>query len=219
MRRAFCLVAPLLVIGYLYAQWSDWFSRVELETVGKRPLVSDPINLAKVGPIEWIVPKEEWVFKNGEADLELSMNLHLLQQIPSGRDQIDLRVKVRAEGRVSGGEWQDQSVRDWYFKTDEPFSKEGSSLWVQGGRGRLEYGMARVRVSSQEELRIVIQVLVPDEQLQWGMPRLKLVPKHDGAKLGVSMIFLYLLREKGYWASICLVILLAWFSWPLKPKP
>jgi hypothetical protein len=79
--------------------------------------------------------------------------------------------------------------------------------------------MARVRVSSQEELRIVIQVLVPDEQLQWGMPRLKLVPKHDGAKLGVSMIFLYLLREKGYWASICLVIFLAWFSWPLKPKP
>lgn len=218
MRRAFCLVAPLLVISYLYAQWSDWFSRIELDTVWKRPIISDPINLEKKGPIEWLVPKEDWIVKEGEADLALSLNLYTIPVIPAEPYQFDLRIKVRAQGRVPGGEWQDRLVRDWYFKTDEPFSKEGTAYWSSYGQGRLEYGLGRVRIVAEEELRIIIDVLVQDDYFRWAMPRLKLVGKHDGAESGPTMIFRGMLRGGGYWASICLVIFLAWFSWPLKPK-
>lgn len=219
MRRAFCLLAPLLVIGYLYAQWSDWFSRIELDTVWKRPIISDPINLEKKGPIEWLVPKEDWIVKEGEADLALSLNLYTIPVIPAEPYQFDLRIKVRAQGRVPGGEWQDRLVRDEYLPTDEPFSKKGTAYWSSYGQGRLEYGLGRVRIVAEEELRIIIDVLVQDDYFRWAMPRLKLVGKYDIAKPGPTMIFRGMLRGGGYWISICLVIMLAWFSWPLKPKP
>ncbi len=216
MRCAFCLLAPLLVISYLYAQWSDWFSRIELQTVWKRPLISDPIDLVKKDPIEWVVPKEDLIIKEGEADLALSLNLYTIPEIPSKPYQFDLRIKVRAQGRVTGGEWQDRLIRDKHFTTDEPFSKEGTAYWSSYGQGRLEYGLGRVRLVAEEELRIIIDILVQDDYFRWAMPRLKLVGKYDIAKPGPTMIFRGILREGGYWTSICLVIMLAWFSWPLK---
>lgn len=219
MRRAFCLLAPLIVVGYLYAQWSDWFTRIELETVWKRPLISDPIDLELKGPIEWQVPKENWIVKEGEADLALSLNLYTIPVIPSKPFQFDLRIKVRAQGRVPGSEWQDRLIRDGYFKTDEPFSKEGAAFWSSYGRGRLVYGLGRVRVVANEELRIIIDVLVPDDYFRWATPRLKLVGKFDIAEPGPIMIFRGFLREGGFWLSLCLVILLARFAWLSKTNP
>jgi len=213
MRRAFCLLAPLFIIGYLYAQWTDWFSRIELASVWKRPLFSEPIDLEKPGPIEWVVPRENWIFQEGEADLALSMNLYTLMRVPSDRSQVHLRVKVRAEGRVRGGEWQDRSIHEKYFKTDEPFSKDGLSLWESQGLGRLEYGLARLRVVADEELRIVINVLVPDGQWRWGKPQLMLVGTDPQAHVGFIMVFRAWLRGGGFWLSICLVIALARMSW------
>lgn len=216
MRRAFCLLAPLIVVGYLYAQWSDWFSQVELATVWKRPLFSEPIDPEKAGPFEWLVPKETWAFKDGEADLALSLNLYTLSRIPARRNQLDLRVKIQAQGRVPGGEWQNRSIRDQYFPTDEPFSKEGSSIWERQGRGRLEYGLAKVRVVPGEELRIIMDVLVPDEDLRWGRPRMMLLGKEEGVHVGVTMLFRALLRNGGFWLSVCLVVVLALMAW--QPK-
>lgn len=216
MRRIFCLLAPLIVVSYLYAQWTDWFSQVELATVWKRPLYSEPLNLEKPGLIEWLVPKETWTFQDGEADLALSINLYMVPEIPTGREQLTLRIKVRADGRLPGGEWQDRSIRDWYFNTDEPFSKSGSSLWSSYGLGRMEFGLARVRVIPEEELRISTDVLVPDGQLRWSRPRLVLVGKHDRAGVGPTMIFRALLRNGGYWLSLGLVVVLAVMAW--QPK-
>lgn len=219
MRRAFCLLGPLFVIGYLYAQWSEWFPQIDQETVWKRPPISEPLYLKHPGSIEWLVPKEGLIVKEGEADLVLWMNLPTLPEIPSERDQLDLRVKVRAEGRVPGGEWQDRLIRDGNFTTDEPFSKEGKAFWNFIGRGRLEYGLARVHVIAEEELRIILDVLVPDNQLYWGIPRLKLVGKYVTSEPGTTMGFRALLRDGGYWLSILLVIFMALFSWPLKTNP
>lgn len=217
MRRFFCLLAPLIVIGYLYAQWSDWFTWIELGTVWKRPLISDPIDLEKKGSIEWIVPKEGWIFQEGEADLELALNLYTMEEISSIPYQIDLRVKVRAQGRVPGGEWQDRLIRNKYFHTDEPFSKDGLAYWHSSSRGRLVYCLGGVRVVEGEELRILIEVQVPD-RYRSAIPRLRLVGKNDHATHGPTMIFRGFLREGGFWLSFCLVLLLAWFGWTSQPN-
>src|SRR3954447_14218397 len=100
MRRTICLLASLVIAGYLYAQWSDWFTRAELASVGKRPIYSDHIDLREPVPIEWLVPKEAWSFQQGEAQLALSLNLNTLREIPARREQLELRIKVRAEGRA-----------------------------------------------------------------------------------------------------------------------
>jgi hypothetical protein len=213
MRRVFCVLAPLLVAGYLYAQWSDWFTRVELWSVGKRPLFSNHIDLRRPGPIEWRVPREEWSFQQGQAHLSLSLNLNTLREIPAGRKQVELRVKVRAEGRVPRGDWQDRLVRDWYFTTDEPFSKPDLALWEKHGMGRLEYGLAGVQVVDGEELRITVDVQVPDGMLQTGSPRLKLVGEHDSAGIPYAMVILYVMRQGGFWLCLGLVVVLAVLAW------
>jgi hypothetical protein len=213
MRQVICLLASLVVAGYLYALWSDWFTEVELSSVGKRPIYSEHIDLRRPGPIEWLVPKEKWAFQEGPAYLALSLNLNTLVEIPASREQLELRVKVRAEGRVPGGDWQDRSIRDGYFTTDEPVSKAGSSLWESYRVGRLEYGLAGVHVVSGEVLRITVDVQVPDGRLSSGNPRLKLVGKHDSAGTGPTMVFRYVMREGGFWLSLGLLILLTVLAW------
>ena len=220
MRRVFSAIALLIVIAYLYALWSDWFTNVDLSHVGKRPIFSEELDLRKAGPIVWAVPRENWIFRQGEAHLALSLNLNTLREIPANRRQVDLRVKIRAEGRTAGGDWQDRLVRNWYFTTDEPFSLN-SGLWESYGQGRYEFGLAGVQVVADEELRITIEVQVPDGQLMTGNPRLKLVAKYDYAAIGPEMFFLFLLREGGFWVSVVIVVVLAGFAgkpWLAGPK-
>jgi hypothetical protein len=207
MRKALCLLAAIIVTAYLYALWSDWFTEADLSWVGKRPFFSERLDLSKPGPIVWSVPKEKWGFTQGKAQLALSLNLNTLREIPSSREQVELRVKIRAEGRQPGGAWQDRLIRDWYYTTDEPFP--GTGLGESYGLGRLEYVLAAVQVVADEALLITVDVQVPDGHLMTGNPRLKIIGDHDYAAFGPHMAILFALREGGFWLSVGLVFVLA----------
>src|SRR5262249_1120912 len=137
----------------------------------------------------------------------LSLNLNTLREIPAGREQVELRVKIRAEGRAPGGDWQDRLIRDWYFTTDEPFP--GNGLWESYGLGRLEYGLAGGPVAGREELRITVDIQVPDGHLATGNPRLKITGQHDSAAIAPRAAILVAMREGGFWLSTGLVLALA----------
>jgi hypothetical protein len=75
----------LIVTGYLYAQWSDWFTRAELESIGKRPFYCDSIDLRKPGPVQWLVSLDAWSFQEGKTKLGLLLSLNSLREISAGR--------------------------------------------------------------------------------------------------------------------------------------
>ena len=217
MRRVFCIVALLFIGGYLYAIWSDWFTRVELQRTGKRPLFSETIDVAKPGSITWLVPKEDWPFREGEGRLSLSLNAHNLPEIPMERTQLALRAKVKAEGRRPSGDWNDRSIRNRYFTTDEPFTKD-ARIWETYGCGGVEYGLAGIDVRDDEELRVTLDIQVPDGYLMRGYPRLKLVGAFDPAGSGYETAFLALLRVSGFWVSLVLLLWLVCLAWGVHPQ-
>jgi hypothetical protein len=217
VRKAYCILAPLAVAIYLCALQWDWLTRAELSVPGRRPVFSDQLDLRKPGEFVWDVPAEAQEFIAGEARLSLALNLGTLYEVPKGREGVFLRARVKAEGTAPGGAREDRLVRDWYFKTDEPFSSEGRSLWESFGLGRLEYGLAGVRVVPGESLRITLSILTPDGRLAAGSPRLKLVVRHDGAGKAKLSAILDLLRQSGHdFCIVCVALTLglAVLAWP-----
>jgi hypothetical protein len=217
MRRFVCILAVLVIGGYLCAMKWDRFTQVDLAAVGRRPLYSDQVNLRETGPLVWNVPKGRWAGRGGKAKLSLSLNLHTLHEIPEDRSSVALRAKVRAEGRSPGGEWRDRLVRDWYYRTDEPFSKE-SALWESHGMGAIEYGLAGIQIEPEEELRITLDIHVPDEKLMLGYPRLKLVPDYDSVGVNIGWIVMNFVREGWFWLSIFLLLCLIVMAWRRNTK-
>jgi hypothetical protein len=212
MRRFICILALILIGGYLCAMKWDWFTQVDLAAVGRRPLYSDHVNLREKEMIVWDIPSGRWAGRGGRANLSLSLNLHTLHEIPADRSSVALRAKVRAEGRLPGGEWQDRLIRNWYYTTDEPFSK-GSALWESYGMGALEYGLAGILIEPDEELRITLDIQVPDEKLMLGHPRLKLVPDYDSVGVNTEWILISFVREGWFWLSVLLLLCLSVLAW------
>jgi hypothetical protein len=209
MARLYFLLIPLLIATYLFALWSDWFTAAELNAVVKRPLYSEMLDLRKAGPLVWDIAPERLGFARGKVHLSLSLNLNALREIPESREAIDLRVKVVAESRQPAGQWQDRLLRDHYFKTNEPFSPAGSGLWESWGLGRAEYGLGGLEVLPGEEVRITLDVQVPDGRLMTGRPRLKLIAAHGPGDVPYPAFMRLVLREGGFWLSLAL---LAWLS-------
>jgi hypothetical protein len=218
MRAIFSLTAAVLVALYLFALWSDWFTWAEFAVEGRRPLYSDNIDLRKSGPIVWSLPPEKNRFAQKEAHLGLSLNLETLKEIPRDRHQVQLRVKMSAEGRTPGGEWQNRLIKDWYFTTDEPFS-ERCSIWESYGMGQLEYGLAGIEIVPDEELRITLDVQVPDARLMSGNPRMSLVGKHDYAATMPEILAIWILKNGGIIVSLLLLFTLMILAGQQRRRP
>lgn len=215
--RVLDVLAPLFLAGYVFALWSDWFTRAELNSPAKRPLYSERLTLDKAGLMEWYIAPEKLELATGTAHLSLSLNLNTLHEIPRGREQVELRLRVRAEGRLPGQEWQDRLVRDDYFCTDEPFSPAGRFLAESYGGGHLEYTLAGARIIPGEELRLSLEVLVPEGRLDRGLPRLKLV---GGARLDAVYppIGRAILRQGGIWVALAAVAWLTVRVWVVRHR-
>jgi hypothetical protein len=218
MRRILSLVAVLFVAAYLIAERTDWFTEAAKSPAVRNPLYSDTLNLREKGTIRWDVPKDVWSYKEGKANLSLALNIHLLREYPHDRSQVELRAKVIATGSRSGGAKEDRLVKDWYFKTDEPFSKAGEGLWEGWGHGWMEYGLGAVEVRPDEELRIELVVEIPDPHLAAGNPRLKLVGEHDHAGDGLQMLFFAALRDIGLGTSFACLVVLFFLAWGGKKQ-
>lgn len=216
MKRFFCIVAFLLVALYLWAGWTDWFTRAARSSPARNPLFSDPIDLRRCSTVTWKVPKD-WTFREGKAHLSLALNVAMLREIPRDRSQVELRVKVAAYGQEPNGNKADRLIKDWYFTTDEPFSKDGQSLWEQWGLGRAEFGLAGIEVRPDEEMVIELHVTVPDPQLALGNPRLKLVADQGPPAIPMNQLWLQLLHDGGFVLSLILLFGLLVLAWGKNP--
>jgi hypothetical protein len=205
MRRLFCLAASLVIAAYLWALRSDWFTELARAPTGRNPLYSEPIDIGHPGAVTWSVDRDGWAFHNGRAMLSLALNVQTMREIPKDRDQVELRLKVSARGVRSDATSEDRLVRDRYYCTDEPFSKDGRSLWSSWGHGRVEYGLGAVRVNDGEQTVVRVEVVTPDGILATGNPRLKLVGEHDSAGMGLEPILLGCVRDGGL--VVCLALL------------
>ncbi len=218
MARLQFLLIPLLITVYLYAHWADWFTEAELNAAVKRPLYSEMLDLRKVGPVLWDIAANRLEFARGKAHLSLSLNLNAMLEIPENRDAVALRVRISAQGRLPGGHWQDRLIRDWYYTTDEPFSRSGSGLWSRFGFGSAEYGLGGVEVVPEEEIQVTLDVQVPDGLLMTGRPRLKLVAAHGVLDLHYPPFIRRALREGGFWLSLALLIWLSVSAWSVQKR-
>ena len=140
MRRRICLIALVAIGGYLFALRTDWFTEAARSPRGRNPLYSEAIDLRRPQTITWTVPKDGWVYRNGRAELSLALNVHMMREMLKDREQVELRVKVSAFGVRPDGSREDRLVKDWYYRTDEPFARNGNSLWSAWGYGRGEFG-------------------------------------------------------------------------------
>jgi hypothetical protein len=174
MRRILCLIALVIIAGYLLALRTDWFTEAARSPAGRNPLYSESLDLRKRQTITWAVPKDGWAYHNGKAMLSLALNVHMMTEMPKDREQVELRVKVSAFGVRPDGSREDRLVKDWYYCTDEPFSKNGRSLWSSWGYGRVEFGLGAVHVKDDEDTVIEVKVTTPDPVLAVGNPRLRL---------------------------------------------
>ena len=206
MARLWFLLIPFLIGVYIYALWSDWFTAAELNDIANRPLYSKELDLDKVGTIVWDLPPEHLEVAQGKAHLSLALNLYTMLEIPTDREAVKLRVKVMIQGRQPEKPWEDRLIRDWYFHTDEPFSPAGESLGSTWGYGRLNYGLAGAKVVPGEELRVTLQVQVPDGMLMTGYPRLRL---GFGPTINYYPFLRSVWRNSGFFLSLAG---LAWLS-------
>ncbi len=218
MRKTLCLLSPLIIAAYLLALRTDWFWDLQEQAIGRHPLYGEVLDLRKQGTIVWKVPKEGWAYQQGKAKLSLALNLEMMllhpaTQLPKARTQVGLRLKIDAYGLRQDGTRTKRLIKDWYFVTDEPFSKEGETLWESWAVGRLELGLGGVQVEPGEDLHIEVTVLVPDGDLSLAAPRLKLVGDYDRAAMPLRVQAVILLREGGLLLCLVLVAYLAWFAW------
>lgn len=204
MARLWFLLIPILIGVYIYALWSDWFTAAELNDIANRPLYSKELDLGEVGTIVWDIPPERLALAQGKAHLSLALNIYTMLEIPLERDAVKLRVKIMIQGRQPEKQWEDRLIRDWYFNTDEPFSPAGEGLSRTWGYGRLEYGLAGAILVPGEELRVTLQVQVPDGLLMTGHPRLR---------LGFGPTINYAPFLRSVWRNIGFFLSLAGLAW------
>ena len=117
----------------------DWFIELARSSRGRNPLFSEPVNLTQPNKFVWIVPIGK--LPPGEARVSLVVNLFLLREIPRDRSQVQIRATVSAFANRPDGKRENRWIKNDYYKTDKPFSQEGSGLWETNGYGRMEFGL------------------------------------------------------------------------------
>jgi len=215
-RKVLCIIALGILSFHLIAEKLDLFSKMASSPPSRRPIYSDPIDLRNKGLTIWKVPRQLWSYKDGDAELSLVVNLNGMPEIPLGRAQLMLRLKLSAYGTRFGEARENRLVKNDYYQTDEPFSNAGSGLWEGGGRGKLEYGLAGIRVRPDEDLIIEVTVTTPDPSLALGNPRLKLVAHHDSAALPIKYLILDNLETISLILSLVLLGMLVFLAWGRK---
>ena len=180
IRKIIAVIAATYLICYAYRARSLWLADLEKQSkIGQDVLQLKNIDLSKEGTIVWDVPIEKWGGANADCDLSLEYeNLH--DDFRLERDGKSLDIKVVAKGILDNGQICDRLIRNWYCATDQPF-KGDPHIWQSVGHDSCEYGLSSIRVFPFEKLKIEIQVILPNKDIQKHKPCLNFVRHHDSA--------------------------------------
>jgi hypothetical protein len=213
IRKLFSMIALVIVAGYLLGGRGQWFADVERDArVGGEAVFSEQLDLSTSGTRVWNVPRDDWSFEEGEAQLSL-----VIDRVPGlsaeilNRNTLPLRMRVSAYGITESGEQFDRLIRNWYFKTDEPLGPD-VRLWSFYSLDEVEHGLAGLLIYPYENTVVSIEIKNPDPMLEVGRPRLKLVGKYDYA-VYEHLPILRLVRDGGLAISVMMLLGLVVLAW------
>src|SRR5262249_42281771 len=135
--RPFCVAAVTLIGIYLIASATGSFQTFGESWAFRHPLVSDTIDLANEGMISWRVPKDEWALKDGKAELQLTVDVRHLGEIPRSLKDTDLRARISAYGNAATGRSVSRFMK---------YDAIGKSVSM----GKMEFAIGEVAVHSDE---------------------------------------------------------------------
>jgi len=185
----------------------------ELRVAGNK-YETNKIDISKINTFIWTITKDEW---EHEGDAQLSILFQIRKDLPREkyqRENVSLRVKVRAYATPSNADprdWPagaeyDRVIRDWYYNTDDPLSKN-SSIWRRSGGDRSEFGLAGISCRPYETLTIEVAVTSPDPILADSNPKLKIVGSHPSSMIPQILIARFI-DIVGLTISILLLLLM-----------
>lgn len=208
-RRLLSVLAVVVVSIYLWIGRGEWIADLERQAqIGSKPLYSDVLDVSRIGRTVWKIPREEWLYREGEAKLSLLLSEDPALPIDAAdRSRLALRLKISVAGISERGDSFDRLVRNWYYTTDEPFDPR-ARLWSSVGGSEIEHGLAGVILYPFEATVVTIDVTTADARLAQGRPRLKLVGDYDYA-VYEHIPFLRLIRDGGLVICLSLVVALA----------
>ncbi|MBN1787291.1 MAG: hypothetical protein JW806_02745 [Sedimentisphaerales bacterium] len=208
MKKIIIIISALFVAFYLFASRPHWFSELEQQIdIGKDFITSETVDVSRPNTFRWVIPKEEWNYKEGRACLNIIFDRK--DDIPVDnydKEVTPLRVRVAAYGILDNNEEANRLIKNWYYLSNEPFSP-GLRIGVSWGTKVVEYMLAGIDVYIHEKMVIELEVLTPDEKLAKANPRLQLVGEHDYAVFGHIGVF-RIMRDGGLFISIIALLYL-----------
>ena len=207
-KKILIIISALFVILYLFASRPHWFSELEQQIeIGKDSITSEALDISRANTFQWIIPRNEWRYKEGKASLCIVLDRK--EDIPTtsyDKEATSLRIKVTAHGILDNNEKPNRLIKDWYYLSDEPFSP-GLKMGVSYGQKTIEYLLAGIDIYPYEKTVIEVEILTPDKQLAKANPRLQLVGEYDYAISGHIGVF-RLIRDGGLLISIIALLFL-----------
>lgn len=201
------------IVLVLLESRGQWFSDLERQArVGREAIFSDVIDVGSPGTFTWEVPRKNWPYEEGEAELGLVVRwANCADPAAASKHEPNLHVRVAAVGRPDSGGEYDRVVRNWYFRKEDPFAPD-AGVWRSFSADDAEYGLAGIAIYPFEKTEITVTVTHPDPVLATCKPRLKLVGKHDYAVYG-HLPLLRLLRDSAIGVAIAAALGLAALAW------
>lgn len=187
-KKVLIIAGGLLLLGYLFLTKSLWFSDLERQAKIGRDRLNKPIDLAHAGTVLWKINGDDWKYTG---EFRVALVLDRLGDIPPEayqKESMALKIKVDAyaitykptvfKTRIEGFR-APRLIRNWYYTTDEPLSKD-ARIWESWGES-VELGLGGVQRYPWEDTYIAIEIVQPDLVLAKANPRLEIVGEHDGA--------------------------------------
>jgi hypothetical protein len=187
-KKVFIIIGALLLLGYLFLSRSLWFSELERQAKVGKDRLSKPIDLTHADTVTWKIRGDDWKYTGA---FKVGLVLDRLSDIPPEafrKESMALKIKVDAYAityaptgpstRIEGFR-APRLIRNWYYTTDEPLSKE-ARIWESWGES-VELGLGGVQRYPFEDTYVTIQIVQPDSVLAKANPRLEIVGDHDGA--------------------------------------
>ena len=190
LRKAFAVVAAVLLLLYLFVSRGVWFSDLERQVKTASDRLTKDIDLSHVQTITWKIKGDDWKY-TGECRVALILDRN--SDIPSEAYQkrsMALKVKMDAyaityepatNGTTIEGIRAPRLIRNWYFRTESPLSSD-ASIWESWGE-KVELGLCGVQRYPWEDTYIVLEIVQPDPVLAKANPKLDVVGDYDYAVL------------------------------------